>query len=99
MDDRKVRDQGARKKQKTQILIGDLTPQITQKGVDVQIALDMATFALKRLVSTVVLVTGDLDLVPAMKLARREGLRVLLDTLGNDGVRLELKIHSDRMLQ
>jgi hypothetical protein len=38
------------------------------------------------------------DLVPAMKLARREGLRVLLDTLGNQGVRPELKIHSDRML-
>lgn len=43
-------------------------------------------------------VTGDSDLVPAMKLARREGVRVYLDTLGQGHVRPELKKHADRIL-
>ena len=36
--------------------------------------------------------------MPAMKLARREGLRVLLDPLGSAHVRPELKIHADRVI-
>jgi hypothetical protein len=44
------------------------------------------------------IVTGDSDLVPAMKLARREGLRVLLDVLGSQRVRPELNIHADVVL-
>ena len=63
-----------------------------------RIGLDMASLALKRLVSTVVIVTGDSDLVPAMKFARREGLRVYLDTLGSRHIRPELKLHADRVL-
>jgi uncharacterized LabA/DUF88 family protein len=54
--------------------------------------------ALKRLVSTIVIVTGDGDLVPAMRLARREGLRVYLDTIGQSHVRPELKKHADRVM-
>ncbi len=76
----------------------DIVPKIQQKGVDMRIGLDIASLALKRLVSTVVLVTGDSDLVPAMKFARREGLRVFLDTLSSAQVRPELKIHADRVL-
>jgi hypothetical protein len=37
------------------------------------------------------ILTGDSDLVPAMKLARREGLRVYVDTLGSVQVRPELR--------
>jgi uncharacterized LabA/DUF88 family protein len=76
----------------------DIIPKIQQKGVDMRIGLDIASLALKRLVSAIVIVTGDSDLVPAMKLARREGLRVYLDTLGSRRVRPELKIHADRVL-
>lgn len=76
----------------------DIAPRIRQKGVDMRIGLDIASLALKRLVSTIVLVTGDSDFVPAMKLARREGLRVLLDPLGSAQVRPELKIHADRVI-
>ena len=74
----------------------DIVPKVRQKGVDMRIGLDIASLALKRLVSTIVLVTGDSDFVPAMKLARREGLRVLLDPLGSSRVRPELKVHADR---
>ena len=83
---------------KQQIEPRDVVPKIVQKGVDVRIGLDIASLALKRLVSTIVLVTGDSDLVPAMKLARREGLRVILDPLGNRQIRSDLKKHADRML-
>ena len=61
------------------------------------IGLDMATLAIKGLVSTVVIVSGDSDLAPAMKLARTEGLRVYLATLG-EHTRRELKVHADRIL-
>ncbi len=73
----------------------DFVPNLVQKGVDMRIGLDIAALALKRLVDTVVLVTGDADMVPAMKFARREGLRVGLCTLGFDGIRRELRAHAD----
>jgi uncharacterized LabA/DUF88 family protein len=75
----------------------DLVPDIQQKGVDMRIGLDIASLALKRIVAAVVLVTGDSDFVPAMKFARREGIRVYLETLEH-GVRLELKAHADIVL-
>ena len=48
--------------------------------------------------TAIVVASGDADLVPAMKLARGEGPRVFLDTLGRTGVRPELKMHADRVL-
>ena len=75
----------------------DVVPKVRQKGVDMRIGLDIASLALKRLVSTIALVTGDSDIVPAMKLARREGMRVLLDPLSHP-VRPELKVHADRVI-
>ena len=73
-------------------------PDLSQKGVDMRIGLDIAALSLKRLVSSVVLVTGDSDMVPAMRFARREGLRVYLHTMGYGGVRSELKAHADIVL-
>jgi uncharacterized LabA/DUF88 family protein len=83
---------------KSQLDPQDVRPKIQQKGVDMRIGLDIASLALKQLVCTIVIVTGDSDLVPAMRFARREGLRVFLDTLGNRSVRPELKLHADRVL-
>ena len=82
---------------KTTVDAEDLTPSIQQKGVDMRIGLDLAVLAIKRLISTVVIVSGDSDLVPALKLARTEGLRVHLATLG-EHVRPELRIHADHVL-
>ena len=76
----------------------DFVPDLVQKGVDMRIGLDIAALALKCLVDTVVLVTGDADMVPAMRFARREGLRVGLCTLGFEGIRRELRAHADFML-
>lgn len=79
------------------IRAGDLTPQIRQKGVDMRIGLDIASLALKRLVTQIAVVTGDSDMIPAFKLARREGLRVYLDKLGTRG-RVALLVHADRVI-
>lgn len=54
---------------------------LRQKGVDMRIGLDIASITLKRLASTIILVAGDADFVPAAKLARREGVQFILDPL------------------
>jgi len=54
---------------------------LRQKGVDMRIGLDIASITLKRLASTVILIAGDADFVPAAKLSRREGVQFILDPL------------------
>ena len=60
---------------------GDIYPDIRQKGVDMRLGLDIATIAYKRQAERLVLVANDADYVPAVKLAREEGLKVVLDPL------------------
>ncbi len=60
---------------------GDVALGLRQKGVDTRIAIDIASLTLKQQVSTIVLVAGDSDFVPAAKLARREGMEFILDPL------------------
>jgi uncharacterized LabA/DUF88 family protein len=75
----------------------DLTPDLKQKGVDLRIGLDIARLALRSFVDVIVVVTGDSDLVPAFKFARREGIRVYLDHLAG-AVKRDLKAHVDLVL-
>ena len=75
----------------------DFVPEILQKGVDLRIGLDIALLSLRGLVSVIVIATGDSDLVPALKFARREGVRIYLDHMGLN-VRRELKAHADLVL-
>jgi uncharacterized LabA/DUF88 family protein len=75
----------------------DFVPDLEQKGVDLRIGLDIARLALREMVDFIVVVTGDSDLVPAFRFARREGVRVILDHMGH-GVRRDLKAHADLIL-
>lgn len=59
----------------------DFTLNVTQKGVDMRIGVDIATVALKRQANRIVLIAGDADFVPAAKLARREGVDFILDAM------------------
>lgn len=72
----------------------DLVPNIEQKGVDLRIGLDIARLSLRQLVDIIVVVTGDSDMVPAFKFARREGVRIFLDHMGHP-VKRELRAHAD----
>lgn len=60
-----------------------ITPKISQKGVDMKIGLDIATIALKKLADKIILIAGDIDFVPAIKFARSEGIQVFITTLTN----------------
>lgn len=71
---------------KGEIAAADLTDEdfalgLRQKAVDMKIGVDIASITLKRQADTIILVAGDADFVPAAKLARREGVRVILDPL------------------
>lgn len=68
------------------LAVGDLadshfSPALRQKGVDMRIGLDIASITLKRQADVIILVSGDADFVPAAKLARREGVQLILDPL------------------
>jgi hypothetical protein len=72
----------------------DFMPVLRQKGVDLRIGLDVALMAKDRLIDRIVVVSGDADIVPAMKLARREGVQVVLVSLDH-AIKASLREHAD----
>jgi len=62
-----------------------------------RIGLDISWIALRRLAGNLVLVTGDSDFVPVVKLARKEGMRVYLEHMGHATTQL-LRAHVDRII-
>jgi len=60
-----------------------------------KIGLDVSWLASKRIVDRIILVTGDSDFVPAMKFARREGVQVILVTMGQRQIKRDLREHAD----
>ncbi|MEW6884680.1 NYN domain-containing protein [Trueperella pyogenes] len=59
----------------------DFTLDITQKGVDMRLGLDISTLAERNLVNQIVMIAGDSDFVPAAKHARRSGIDFILDPM------------------
>lgn len=59
----------------------DFVLEITQKGVDMRIGLDIASLAENRLVNQIIMISGDSDFVPAAKHARRSGIDFILDPM------------------
>lgn len=76
----------------------DFEIKVVQKGVDMRLGLDVAAMAFKRQVDQIVLVAGDGDFVPAAKLARREGIDVVLDPMGGRAAK-DLLDHVDGVRQ
>lgn len=72
----------------------DFILNVTQKGVDMRIGIDIASLAYKHLVSQIILISGDSDFVPAAKLARREGIDFVLDPMWHK-IRDDLYEHVD----
>ncbi|HEY0626995.1 MAG TPA: NYN domain-containing protein [Allosphingosinicella sp.] len=75
----------------------DFEPIFEQKGVDMRIGLDIAMFSDKQSADRVLLVSGDTDMIPAMKHARKSGLEVGLIQLPSPtyGLHATLKEHAD----
>ena len=72
----------------------DLKPNMTQKGVDMRIGLDIASIAAKKTCDRLILISGDTDMIPALKLARKEGLQVCLHMFTNSPP-LYMHAHTD----
>jgi uncharacterized LabA/DUF88 family protein len=79
------------------LVADDFQPDLKQKGVDMKIGLDVAWLASKNIVERIVLVAADSDFIPAMKFARREGIQVILVTLGHRLVKQEVLVHADEL--
>ena len=76
----------------------DLYPSLQQKGVDMRMGLDIASITSKRLCTKLVLLSGDTDMIPAMKMARKEGVHVFLHTF-DQGVSSLMASHSDVIIK
>ena len=68
-----------------------------QKGVDMKIGLDIANITGKKLCSKIILISGDTDMIPAMKMARKEGVHVYWHSMDDSkhGSNLNIATHSD----
>ena len=75
----------------------DFYPDFEQKGVDMRLGLDIATFSVSKAVDRIILVSGDTDCVPAMKHGRIAGLQIVIVQLPSPAQKLsrELLWHAD----
>lgn len=73
----------------------DFEPIFEQKGVDMRIGLDIASYSDIRAVDRIVLVTADTDCVPALKYGRKAGLQTILVEPAGAKIPPELLAHAD----
>jgi uncharacterized LabA/DUF88 family protein len=73
----------------------DFNPDFEQKGVDMRIGLDIASYSALKCVDRIGLVTADTDCVPAIKLARKSGVQVALVAIPGGTTPSELAQHAD----
>lgn len=61
-----------------------------------KMGLDIASITTKKLCTKLVLISGDTDMIPAMKTARKEGVQVYWSAMGfNEYEKLDFATHSD----
>ncbi len=77
----KLRDLLTRSIKVDDLTENDVVPHIEQKAVDMKMGMDIALLAMKKQADVLIVISGDADIVPALKLARREGMIVGLDPL------------------
>jgi uncharacterized LabA/DUF88 family protein len=75
----------------------DFTIDLRQKGVDMKIGLDIAWLSMKKIVDQIVIISADSDFVPAMKLARKEGLEVMVVSIGHK-LKTNMVEHCDKFI-
>ncbi|MFT4080135.1 NYN domain-containing protein, partial [Rhodomicrobium sp.] len=73
----------------------DFKPDFEQKGVDMRIGLDIASYSASKAIDRIILVSGDTDCIPAMKHARKAGLQIVLITFPAHKIASELLEHAD----
>lgn len=73
----------------------DIGLSFEQKGVDMRIGIDVATLSIRKQVERIILFSGDCDMIPAMKLARRQGVQVVVVEVSGRRLAPELIEDSD----
>jgi len=73
----------------------DFEPIFEQKGVDMRIGLDIASYSDNRAVDRIILVSADTDCVPALKYGRKAGLQTVLIVPPKTHLAPELFAHVD----
>ncbi|GAA9200079.1 hypothetical protein BTM363_13810 [Helicobacter pylori] len=78
---------------------GSYRALLEQKQVDMLMGLDIQRIAFKKIADRILIFSKDTDLIPALKLARDEGLRVDIADLSNRLSLLsqDLKYNSDKV--
>lgn len=61
----------------------DFVYDVSQKGTDMRVGVDIASVSYKKQADQIILVAGDSDFVSAAKLSRREGVDFILDPMWN----------------
>jgi uncharacterized LabA/DUF88 family protein len=74
----------------------DFKPLFKQKRVDIKIGLDIAWLSIRKMVDRIILIAGDSDFVPAMKLSRNEGVQVVVSPLRNR-INKDMREHADEI--
>ena len=59
----------------------DFRVDVKQKGVDMRVGLDVASLAYEKHVNQIILIAGDSDFLPAIKMARKNGINFILDPM------------------
>ena len=78
----------------TQHKNGKYSPIFQQKGVDMKCGLDIAVMSMKKIVDAIIIIAGDSDFIAPLKVARKEGVLVAIQSLGLP-TKEELIKHSD----
>ena len=76
----------------------EFKPQLSQKGVDTRITLDMVRLAQRGAYDVGVLIGGDRDLAEPLRLAQDEGRRMLVALPEGAGIAAELKQLADSVI-
>lgn len=68
-------------KEISELVEADFRIDVKQKGVDMRIGLDVASLAYGRHVDQIILIAGDSDFLPVVKMGRKNGLDFILDPM------------------
>jgi len=85
------------KKSISSLTENDFRIDVKQKGVDMRVGLDVAALAYGRYVDQIVLIAGDSDFLPAIKMARKNGLDFILDPMKQKNTKHTMIEHVDNV--
>lgn len=94
LKDYALNDLLSKAKEVSDLVEDDFRVDVKQKGVDMRVGLDVASLAQGRFVNQIILIAGDSDFLPVVKMARKSGIDFILDPMKQYPKR-NMQIHVD----